>query len=84
MNYHILPNSVVLNYDGKTLTLHATDHRYEEVIDAIREEASIATEKITSDGQNVLFTTTGTVTGGLVQFYCLWKPLSVDGNVEAV
>ena len=50
-------------------------------VDAIRELASVATERITTDGQNVILTTTGTVTAGEIQFYCLWKPLSIDGSV---
>ena len=49
--------------------------------DADAELASVATERITTAGQNVILTTTGTVTAGEIQFYCIWKPLSPDGSV---
>jgi len=51
--------------------------------DAIQELYSVATDRITTDGQDVILTTTGTVTAGDIQFYCIWKPLSSDGSVVA-
>lgn len=50
--------------------------------DANAELATVATERITTNGQDVILTTTGTVTAGTIQFYCIWKPLSPDGNVS--
>jgi hypothetical protein len=37
MNYTILNDSMVLNYDGKTITISASDSRFSKVKDAIRE-----------------------------------------------
>lgn len=36
VNYHVLNDSVVLNYDGKTFTVSRSDSRYAKVIEAIR------------------------------------------------
>lgn len=36
---------------------------------------------VISNGQNVILTPSGTFTAGVIDFYCTWKPLSVDGNV---
>jgi len=49
--------------------------------DATRELSSVATERITTGGQDVILTTTGVLTAGGICFYCIWKPLSADGNV---
>lgn len=38
INYHVLNDSVVLNYNGKTQTVSSDDARYQEVLDCIREE----------------------------------------------
>ena len=37
MNYHVLNDTIVLNYDGKTLTVASSDARYEAVLNLIRE-----------------------------------------------
>lgn len=37
VNFHLLNNSVVLNFQGQTLALSKDDHRYTEVLKAIRE-----------------------------------------------
>jgi hypothetical protein len=36
VNYHSLPNSIVLNFEGNTITLDKTDGRYPKVIEAIK------------------------------------------------
>lgn len=36
VNYHVLPDSIVLNYSGKTLSVARGDNRFEPVLDAIR------------------------------------------------
>jgi len=38
LNYHILKTAIVLNYDGQTVTVHANDSRYDDVIEAIKAE----------------------------------------------
>ena len=39
---------------------------------------------IVNDGADVIYTVgTTTITGGVLEFYCLWRPLSSDGNVVA-
>jgi hypothetical protein len=37
VSYHVLPLSVVVNFDGKTFTLNKSDVRYEAIIQAIRD-----------------------------------------------
>lgn len=37
MNYHVLNSSMVLNYDGKTVTLSDSDPKYTKVLQLIRE-----------------------------------------------
>jgi len=36
MNYHILNDSIVLNYDGKTISISHGDERYKKVIECIK------------------------------------------------
>jgi hypothetical protein len=38
VNYHVLNDSVVLNYNGKTVLVAASDKRYEGVLDCIRND----------------------------------------------
>jgi len=51
--------------------------------DATIELESVWADRIVSNGQDVILTTTGTVTDGDITFYCRWYPLSSDGNVVA-
>lgn len=51
--------------------------------DATIELESVWAERIVSNGQDVILTTTGTVTAGSITFYCRFYPLSSDGNVTA-
>ena len=37
VNYHVLNESIVLNYEGKTQTIAVGDHRYEEILQCIRD-----------------------------------------------
>ncbi len=36
LNYHVLPQSIVLNFDGKTFTVHREDLRHKKITDAIK------------------------------------------------
>lgn len=38
VNYHILNNSIVLNFEGKTITISKGDHRFDPVLNAIKSE----------------------------------------------
>jgi len=50
--------------------------------DASIELSSVATEKIVN--QNVIQTVgTANITAGRLKYFCLWKPISADGNVVA-
>ena len=51
--------------------------------DATIEASSVWNEFLVSNGQDVILTTTGTVTAGDITFYCKWFPLSADGDVSA-
>lgn len=51
--------------------------------DATIELESVWADRIVSNGQDVILTTTGTVTDGDITFYCRWYALSSDGNVVA-
>ena len=51
--------------------------------DATIENASVWNEFIVSNGQDVILTTTGTVTDGDITFYCRWYPLSAGATVVA-
>jgi len=46
------------------------------------EAFAVAAPFIVSGGQDIILTTTGTVTAGTIAFYCFWRPLSVDGAVS--
>ena len=60
-----------------------TEIYHDATPDATIEASSVFTEWINSTGQDVIVTTTGTVTGGTIALYCFWYPLSADGNVIA-
>ena len=49
--------------------------------DATIEASSVWNEWIISNGQDIILTTTGTVTDGDITFYAYWAPLSSDGDV---
>lgn len=38
VNYHILTNSMVLNFDGKTVAIHNSDARYAPILQAIKDD----------------------------------------------
>lgn len=56
---------------------------HDATVDATVEASSVWSEFIISNGQDIILTTTGTVTAGTIAFYAYWTPLSVDGNVVA-
>ena len=44
---------------------------------------ALPSPRILNDGADIILTIGSTaVTGGVVDFYCLWRPLSEDGNVS--
>ena len=44
--------------------------------------AVVASPKPVASGLNIKLTIgTGTLTAGVVVFYCLWRPVSIDGNL---
>lgn len=48
------------------------------------ELSSVLLEKIIANGLDIINTVaTANVTAGVIRYVCLWKPLSVDGNVVA-
>jgi hypothetical protein len=67
--------------DATTLVQNVIWH--DATPDAMIEQFSVFNEYIISNGQDIILTTTGTVTAGSIAFYCFWLPLSSDGNVVA-
>lgn len=62
--------------------LAANEIWHDATPDASVELSTVATEKIVR--QNVIATAAvADITGGVVTFHCIWKPLSADGNVVA-
>lgn len=49
--------------------------------DATIELSSVYREYVISNGQDVILTTTGTLTAGTIAFYCEWYALSANGSV---
>lgn len=37
INYHVLPESIALNFEGKTVSVHREDIRHKKILEAIRE-----------------------------------------------
>jgi len=58
----------------------ATEIWHDATPDASVELWSIATEKIVS-ADVILTVATADATAGVIAFFCLWKPVSADGNV---
>lgn len=62
--------------------LAANEIWHDATPDASVELSSILTEKIVS--QNIIQTVrTANLTAGRLRYFCLWKPISADGNVVA-
>lgn len=52
--------------------------------DAQVELSSVLTEKVIVNGAAIIATVgTAAITGGVLKFICVWKPLSANGNVVA-
>lgn len=52
--------------------------------DAKVELLTVAPEKIIANGADIIGTVgTANITSGVIRFFCLWYPISADGNVEA-
>jgi hypothetical protein len=44
---------------------------------------AVPTMQVLNDGNDIILTIgTATVSSGVIDFYCLWRPLSSDGKVE--
>lgn len=75
------------NATGLITTTTATDLDVDEIWhdaipDASVELSSVATEKIIN--QNIIQTVaTANITSGVIRYFCIWKPISIDGNVTA-
>ena len=67
--------------DATDLGLNAIWH--DATPDATIELESVWVDRIVSNGQDVILTTTGTVLDGDITFYARWFALSADGNVVA-
>lgn len=63
--------------------LTANEIWHDATPDATIEASNVWSEWIVSNGQDVILTTTGTVTDGDITFYCIWTPLSDNGLVAA-
>ena len=64
-------------------TVLATDEIYLDATPTLKVEA-LPAELIVSNGQDIIQTIGSTaLTAGIVTYYCLWTPLSSDGNVVA-
>ncbi len=63
--------------------LAANEIWHDATPDATIEALTVLKEVIVSNGQDIILTTTGTVTVGSIEFYCFWTPLSTDGNVAS-
>lgn len=52
--------------------------------DSPLELSSVVTENILANSLNIIGNTkTANITSGIIKFICLWKPISIDGNVIA-
>jgi hypothetical protein len=67
--------------DATALTANLIWH--DATPDATIESSGVWSEFIVSNGQDIILTTSGTVTDGSIAFYCYWTPLSSDGAVVA-
>ncbi len=45
------------------------------------EALSVMSETIISDSNNIILTLSAQIDSGAISFYCMWTPLSYDGNV---
>lgn len=63
--------------------IDAGDLWHDATPDSDIEESSVMSEYVIANGADIVGTCgTANVTGGVIDFYCFWYPLSEDGNVE--
>jgi len=74
-------NTAVLIAQG-TAKNYADGDIYVDATDTRVGAGAVPAMQIINDGLDVLLKITGaTLTGGVVDWYCLWRPLSSDGNI---
>lgn len=70
----LIAQGTAKNYADGDILVDATDTRVGA--------GAVPAMQVINDGLDVLFKITGaTLTAGVIDFYCLWRPLSEDGNV---
>jgi hypothetical protein len=66
VNYHLLKNSVVLNFDGETISIASSDSRFEDIVNAIKENRLDDIPSIVSRNENFLLEQGVELSHGLV------------------
>jgi len=75
-------NTAVLIAQG-TAKNYADGDIYVDATDTRVGAGAVPAMQIINDGLDVLLKITGaTLTAGVVDWYCLWRPVSSDGNIE--
>ena len=75
-------SQIIATSDQTVSALIAREIWHDTTPDAEIELLSVAGEFIITDGNDItLDCAVANVTGGVIEFYCLWYPLSSDGNV---
>jgi hypothetical protein len=62
--------------------LDAGDIWHDATPDAKIELESVRRDYIISDGNDIILTLSAQIDSGVINFYCEWEPLSIDGNVS--
>ena len=76
--------SLIATTDLTTQALAAKEIWHDATPDAEIELLSVAGERIITDGNDIVLTCgVANTNSGVIEFYCLWMPLSSDGNVVA-
>jgi len=74
--------SIIAQSDMTVAGLAAKEIWHDATPDAEIEALSVQKEFIITDGNDIILTVaTANVTGGVIHFYCAWRPLSSDGLV---
>ena len=75
-------SQIIATSDQTVSALIAREIWHDTTPDAEIELLSVTGEFIITDGNDItLDCAVANVTGGVIEFYCLWYPLSSDGNV---
>ena len=77
-------SEIIATTDLTSEALTAKEIWHDATPDAEIELLSVTGERIITDGNDIqLDCAVADTTGGTIEFYCYWKPLSSDGLVEA-